>query len=665
MPSPLKAFSWDTVKKAKWVTGFGYLSSKGLCVAGMLFLMRQGCFKTIVPQNITIKGSNFSMTQPPVGPIFNPQDAPHMAENDDEPVVFDPDDVGQQIEAPEGHLQPRNNAENGAENDVQQPIVDDFIMPPDVDPLPDNVDHWVRRFTCPRRTELALAMDPNIGLPFLLYSAQEIVLAMDPNREGEALAWHVVEVMKAEGLLKHKRVRVRRVLFNEVTKSAVLHAMQAPQRLRFPLVDAHLCGCALDHLVGFSLSPLLWRKLPGSPSAGRLHFAALQLVCNREKAVKEFVPQESWTLDIHACFADESESFLLTALSVNGGSFDAATHPALAEKLKGSLLKVSKVTKEFKERDPPEPYITSTLQEDAQAILGFGAERTMTLAQKLHEGVDLGKGELTGLITCPCTGELKRSFSVVYMDFALSEITSAHVETSAMEMEVSKRQKIGDCLSVVAPMEAATTSSHPLPPPELIENAKGELEEDWQQLLEFANSLLHDYAQCHGVVPEGLEEDDVLHAPNDTKDALRAFTRFTDNACILFVTGRLPSALLLRRWLNAIIKGDIVEEIFEGPRGFYEVLFKSMQARNAVLESVPLFYEGQLVHTVPWRPLAEFQDILKQECPIWVEVQQCPAMYWDLLHSQPMPTGLLQVHECICNRSNVNARCVPLGLEPR
>ncbi|MCO5571832.1 hypothetical protein L7F22_025580 [Adiantum nelumboides] len=207
----------------------------------------------------------------------------------------------------------------------------------------------------------------------------------------------------------------------------------------------------------------------------------------------------------------------------------------------------------------------------------------------------------------------ERSFSVVYMDFALSE-------TSAMEMEVSKRQKTGDCVSVVAPMEAATTSSHPLPHPELFENAKGELEEDWQQLLEFANSLLHDYAQSHGVVPEGLEEDDVSHAPIDTKDALRAFTRFTDNACILFVTGRLPSALLLRRWLNAIIKRDIVEEIFEGPRGFYEVLFKSMQVRNAVLESVPLFYEGQLVHTVPWRPLAEFQDILKQECPIWVEV---------------------------------------------
>ncbi|MCO5564345.1 hypothetical protein L7F22_018005 [Adiantum nelumboides] len=258
--------------------------------------------------------------------------------------------------------------------------------------------------------EAVVSSVPSETLP--AEGAQELLLAMDPNREGEALAWHVVEVMKAEGLLKFNRVRVRRVLFNEVTKSAVLHAMQAPQRLRFPLVDAHLCGCALDHLVGFSLSPLLWRMLPGSLSAGRLRFAALQLVCNREKAVKEFVPQESWTLDIHACFADESESFLLTALSVNGGSFDAATHSALAEKLKGSLLKVSKVTKEFKERDPPEPYITSTLQEDAQAILGFGAERTMTLAQKLHEGVDLGKGELTGLITCPCTGELKISKQV-------------------------------------------------------------------------------------------------------------------------------------------------------------------------------------------------------------------------------------------------------------
>ncbi|MCO5557197.1 hypothetical protein L7F22_010757 [Adiantum nelumboides] len=198
-----------------------------------------------------------------------------------------------------------------------------------------------------------------------------------------------------------------------------------------------------------------------------------------------------------------------------------------------------------------------------------------------------------------------------------------------MEMEVSTRQKTRDCVSVVAPMEVATTSSHPLPRPELIENAKEELEEDWQQLIVFANSLLHDYAQSHGVVQKGLDEDDVLHAPIDTKNALHAFTRFIDSVCILFVTGRLPPAILLSRWLNAIIKEDIVEEIFEGPRGFYEILFNSMQARNPVLESVPLFYKCQLMPTVAWRPLSEFQDILEQECPIWMEVQQCPAMYWE------------------------------------
>ncbi|MCO5577677.1 hypothetical protein L7F22_031508 [Adiantum nelumboides] len=177
----------------------------------------------------------------------------------------------------------------------------------------------------------------------------------------------------------------------------------------------------------------------------------------------------------------------------------------------------------------------------------------------------------------------------------------------------------------------------------------GELEEDWQQLLEFANSLLHGYAQSHGVVPKGLEEDDVLHAPIDTKDALRAFTRFTNIASILFVKGRLPPAFLLRRWLNAIIKEDIVEEIFQGPHEFHEVLFKSMQGHNAVLESVPLFYEGQLVHTVEWHPLAEFQDILKREWSIWVECMQPNAD----MHVH-LSNGDNNMSQQTCNGSDVN-----------
>ncbi|KAI5076199.1 hypothetical protein GOP47_0008264 [Adiantum capillus-veneris] len=240
-------------------------------------------------------------------------------------------------------------------------------------------------------------------------SAKQLVLATDPNREGEALAWHVVEVMKAEGLLRYQGLRVRRVLFNEVTKSAVLHAMQAPQGISFSLVGAYLAGRALDYLVDFALSPLLWRKLPGSRSAGRVHLAALQLVCKREKAVNEFVPQESWTLDVYACFADESESCVLTVSSLDGDLFDMSECLALAEKLKNSTLKAFKVSKVLKQRGPPEPYITSTLQEDAQVMLGFETERTMKLAQKLYEGVVLGKGELTGLITCPCTCGCKLS----------------------------------------------------------------------------------------------------------------------------------------------------------------------------------------------------------------------------------------------------------------
>lgn len=254
-----------------------------------------------------------------------------------------------------------------------------------------------------------------------LQGAKCLVLASDPDREGEAIAWHVAELIKAEGLLKNKKIKVVRVTFNEITQNAVLQAMQAPRDICMTLVNAYLARRALDYLIGFALSPVLWRKLPGSRSAGRVQSSALTLVCERENQIEEFVPQEYWTVEAHACYdtASETSMFAVRPTHVGGKrleQFDLNSEEAakdLAEKITSSKIKVLLVKKSMKRRNPPKPYITSTLQQDAQTKLGFGAVRTMNLAQKLYEGIKLGNDELTGLITYMRTDGLQISKEAV------------------------------------------------------------------------------------------------------------------------------------------------------------------------------------------------------------------------------------------------------------
>ena len=231
--------------------------------------------------------------------------------------------------------------------------------------------------------------------------SKKIILATDPDREGEAIAWHVKEVLEAKKLLKGKDLE--RVVFNEITKNAILEAIKNPRDIHLPLVEAYLARRALDYLVGFNISPILWTKLPGSKSAGRVQSVALKLITEREKEIELFQPEEYWTLTSDFTNKDnknfQSKLSLYNAEKVERFSFknkseiDKAIN--IINKSKFSIKDVN--TKIFK-RNPLGPFTTSTLQQTASGKFGFGASRTMQIAQRLYQGIDI-EGETTGLIT--------------------------------------------------------------------------------------------------------------------------------------------------------------------------------------------------------------------------------------------------------------------------
>jgi DNA topoisomerase I len=234
-----------------------------------------------------------------------------------------------------------------------------------------------------------------------LKGAGTLYLATDPDREGEAISWHV-KAMLAE-LKALKGVKVRRVTFNEITRSAIRAAMAAPRDLDQPLIEAYLARRALDYLVGFTLSPVLWRKLPGSRSAGRVQSVALRLVCEREAEIEAFRPREYWTVE--ADFTTPAGAPFTARLTYFDGKkleqFDLANEQdALRAKhrVESGRFHVGSVEKKRVRRHPYAPFTTSTLQQEASRKLGFGAQQTMRLAQQLYEGVELD-GETVGLIT--------------------------------------------------------------------------------------------------------------------------------------------------------------------------------------------------------------------------------------------------------------------------
>jgi DNA topoisomerase-1 len=231
--------------------------------------------------------------------------------------------------------------------------------------------------------------------------AKTLYLATDPDREGEAISWHVRAMLEDKSALKG--VNVLRVTFNEITKTAVKAAMAAPRELDQPLIEAYLARRALDYLVGFTLSPVLWRKLPGSKSAGRVQSVSLRLICEREAEIEVFKAREYWTVE--GGFATPSGAPFAAKLTHYQGKkldqFDLNNEAkALAAKaaVQAGAFEVSAVEKKRSKRNPPPPFITSTLQQEASRKLGFSSQQTMRTAQQLYEGVEIG-GETVGLIT--------------------------------------------------------------------------------------------------------------------------------------------------------------------------------------------------------------------------------------------------------------------------
>ncbi len=233
-----------------------------------------------------------------------------------------------------------------------------------------------------------------------LKKADKLILATDPDREGEAISWHVLQVLNQRHALKG--MPVERVVFNAVTKNAVLEAIKHPREINAELVDAYLARRALDYLVGFTLSPVLWRKLPGARSAGRVQSVALRLVVEREIEIEAFRAEEYWTIDADLRAAAGGFAARLTHL--DGKKLDKLSLKSQADAdravaaINARRFKVDSVESKPVKRNPSPPFITSTLQQEASRKLGFAAKRTMQIAQSLYEGVSIG-GDTVGLIT--------------------------------------------------------------------------------------------------------------------------------------------------------------------------------------------------------------------------------------------------------------------------
>ncbi len=253
-----------------------------------------------------------------------------------------------------------------------------------------------------------------------LKKADSLYLATDPDREGEAISWHLLEILRNKKLLKDKEVG--RVVFHEITKNAIRDAVDNPRELAMDLVNAQQARRALDYLVGFNLSPLLWKKIRRGLSAGRVQSPALRLIVEREEEIERFNPREYWTVE--ADVSSKGQNFSAKLIQFEGGKVEQFTidNSERADTVEAALLKsaegrltVDKVVKKQRKRNPSAPFTTSTVQQEASRKLGFTAQRTMRTAQQLYEGIDIG-GETVGLIT------YMRTDSVNLAQEALDEI---------------------------------------------------------------------------------------------------------------------------------------------------------------------------------------------------------------------------------------------------
>ncbi|RME98070.1 MAG: type I DNA topoisomerase, partial [Alphaproteobacteria bacterium] len=291
-------------------------------------------------------------------------------------------------------------------------------------------------------------------------SADKLILATDPDREGEAISWHVLKVLEEKNALKD--VAVERVVFNAVTREAVLDAIRHPRSIDEPLVNAYLARRALDYLVGFTLSPVLWRKLPGARSAGRVQSVALRLVCDREAEIEAFKAQEYWSVTAQLK-TEAGDSFQARLAEVGGRKLerldigDAADAQRYRTALEGGSFSVTSVESKEHRRNPSPPFTTSTLQQEASRKLGFSARRTMQVAQKLYEGVNIG-GTTQGLITYMRTDGVQIAGEAIAAarDYIGSNYGEAYLPSSPRQYR-TKAKNAQEAHEAIRPVELSRT----------------------------------------------------------------------------------------------------------------------------------------------------------------------------------------------------------------
>ena len=291
--------------------------------------------------------------------------------------------------------------------------------------------------------------------------SSKIILATDPDREGEAIAWHVKEYLNEKKLLKDKEIE--RVVFNEITKKAVIHGIENPRQIEPLLVDAYMARRALDYLVGFNISPILWTKLPGSKSAGRVQSVALKLITEREHAIESFKPEEFWTLSVK--FADNTnQNFTASISQLDNNKIEKFSFRNKEEinKAISSINKknfsISDISSKIVNRNPSGPFTTSTLQQTASSRLGFGASRTMQIAQKLYQGIEM-EGETIGLITYMRTDGTNLSKDAVtsFRNYIQKEIGNEYLPKDILNYSGKKAKNAQEAHEAIRPTDIIRT----------------------------------------------------------------------------------------------------------------------------------------------------------------------------------------------------------------
>ena len=291
--------------------------------------------------------------------------------------------------------------------------------------------------------------------------SSKIILATDPDREGEAIAWHVKEYLNEKKLLKDKEIE--RVVFNEITKKAVIQGIENPRQIEPLLVDAYMARRALDYLVGFNISPILWTKLPGSKSAGRVQSVALKLITEREHAIESFKPEEFWTLSIK--FADTANQNFTASISQLDNNKIEKFSFRNKEEINKAISSINKkkfsitdISSKIVNRNPSGPFTTSTLQQTASSRLGFGASRTMQIAQKLYQGIEM-EGETIGLITYMRTDGTNLSKDAVtsFRNYIQKEIGNEYLPKDVLNYSGKKAKNAQEAHEAIRPTDIIIT----------------------------------------------------------------------------------------------------------------------------------------------------------------------------------------------------------------